>query len=43
MAVIPPEQTVLEDVVRRALSEDTDGGDVTTEACVDPSRIPPER
>ncbi len=34
--MIPPEQTVLEDVVRRALSEDTDGGDVTTEACVDP-------
>ncbi len=36
MALIAPESTVLEETVRRALSEDIDGGDITTEACVDP-------
>lgn len=37
MALTPPEQTVLEDTVRRALAEDIDGGDVTSEATVDPA------
>ena len=34
MPVAPPTPTVLSDTVRRALAEDIDRGDVTTEACV---------
>jgi len=37
MEVAPPAPTILADTVRRALSEDIDRGDLTTEACVDPS------
>jgi len=36
MQVTPPAPTILASTVRRALSEDIDRGDVTTEACVDP-------
>jgi nicotinate-nucleotide pyrophosphorylase (carboxylating) len=35
--VTPPAPTILASTVRRALSEDIDRGDVTTEACVDPT------
>ena len=34
MLVAPPVPTILTQTVRRALAEDTDRGDVTTEACV---------
>jgi nicotinate-nucleotide pyrophosphorylase (carboxylating) len=34
-----PAPTVVAEAVRRALSEDIDRGDVTTEACIDPSAI----
>jgi nicotinate-nucleotide pyrophosphorylase (carboxylating) len=37
MDVAPPAPTILADTVGRALSEDIDRGDITTEACVDPS------
>ncbi|HET6417184.1 MAG TPA: carboxylating nicotinate-nucleotide diphosphorylase [Polyangiales bacterium] len=39
MQVTPPAPTILAETVRRALSEDIDRGDVTTEACVDPNQI----
>lgn len=34
MQVVPPAPTIVEKIVRRALSEDIDRGDLTTEACV---------
>lgn len=34
MQVIPPSPTIVSETVRRALSEDIDRGDITTEACV---------
>ncbi|MGB5812347.1 MAG: nicotinate-nucleotide diphosphorylase (carboxylating), partial [Polyangiales bacterium] len=34
MLVSPPAPTILSETVRRALSEDIDRGDITTEACV---------
>lgn len=37
MQVIPPAPTILTETVRRALSEDIDRGDITTESCVDPA------
>jgi nicotinate-nucleotide pyrophosphorylase (carboxylating) len=37
MRAVPPPPTLLADTVRRALAEDIDRGDVTTEACVPPS------
>ena len=37
MALIPPAPTILRETVRRALSEDIDRGDITTEACIDPA------
>ncbi|MFW2389270.1 MAG: carboxylating nicotinate-nucleotide diphosphorylase [Polyangiales bacterium] len=39
MRVTPPAPTILNETVRRALSEDIDRGDVTTEACVDPATV----
>jgi nicotinate-nucleotide pyrophosphorylase (carboxylating) len=39
MQVTPPAPTILAETVRRALSEDIDRGDVTTESCVDPNQI----
>ena len=39
MQVVPPAPTIVEQIVRRALSEDIDRGDLTTEACVSPSTI----
>ncbi len=39
MQVVPPAPTIVEQTVRRALSEDIDRGDITTEACVSPSVI----
>jgi len=39
MQVTPPAPTILAETVRRALSEDIDRGDITTEACVDPSSV----
>lgn len=39
MQAIPPAPTIVADIVRRALSEDIDRGDVTTEACVGPTNI----
>jgi nicotinate-nucleotide pyrophosphorylase (carboxylating) len=39
MQVTPPAPTILAKTVRRALSEDVDRGDVTTEACVEPTTI----
>jgi len=39
MQATPPAPTILAETVRRALSEDIDRGDVTTEACVDPNQI----
>jgi len=37
MQVTPPAPTILAETVRRALSEDIDRGDITTEACVEPT------
>lgn len=37
MPVNPPPPTVVSDTVRRALSEDIDRGDITTDACVSPA------
>jgi nicotinate-nucleotide pyrophosphorylase (carboxylating) len=37
MQVTPPAPTILAETVRRALSEDVDRGDITTEACVEPT------
>lgn len=39
MLAAPPAPTVLADVVRRALSEDIDRGDVTTAACIAPTAV----
>lgn len=39
MPAIPPTPTILSETVRRALSEDIDRGDITTEACVPPTAI----
>ena len=39
MLVIPPAPTIVERIVGRALSEDIDRGDLTTEACVSPSTM----
>ena len=39
MQAIPPAPTILSDAVRRALAEDIDRGDVTTEACVAPTTM----
>ena len=39
MQATPPAPTVLAETVRLALSEDIDRGDVTTEACVEPTMI----
>jgi len=39
MQVTPPAPTVLAETVRRALSEDIDRGDITTEACVEPTAL----
>jgi nicotinate-nucleotide pyrophosphorylase (carboxylating) len=36
MQATPPAPTILSETVRRALAEDIDRGDVTTEACVEP-------
>jgi nicotinate-nucleotide pyrophosphorylase (carboxylating) len=37
MQATPPAPTILSETVRRALSEDIDRGDITTEACVEPT------
>ncbi|MGB3052339.1 MAG: carboxylating nicotinate-nucleotide diphosphorylase [Polyangiales bacterium] len=39
MQVTPPAPTILAETVRRALSEDIDRGDLTTEACVESTTI----
>jgi len=39
MQATPPAPTILSETVRRALSEDIDRGDITTEACVPPTAI----
>jgi len=39
MQATPPAPTILAETVRRALSEDIDRGDITTEACVEPSAV----
>lgn len=39
MQATPPAPTVLAETVRRALSEDIDRGDITTEACVEPTLV----
>ena len=39
MQVFPPAPPILAETVRRALSEDIDRGDITTEACVEPSSL----
>ena len=39
MQATPPAPTILTDTVRRALAEDIDRGDVTTEACVSPATM----
>jgi nicotinate-nucleotide pyrophosphorylase (carboxylating) len=39
MQATPPAPTLIAEVVRRALSEDIDRGDITTEACVEPTTI----
>lgn len=39
MQATPPAPTILEQTVRRALSEDIDRGDVTTEACISPTTM----
>ena len=37
MQATPPAPTILSETVRRALAEDIDRGDITTEACVEPT------
>jgi len=37
MQATPPAPTILSETVRRALGEDIDRGDITTEACVEPT------
>jgi nicotinate-nucleotide pyrophosphorylase (carboxylating) len=39
MQAAPPAPTILEETVRRALAEDIDRGDITTEACVSPTAM----
>ncbi|NOQ82911.1 MAG: carboxylating nicotinate-nucleotide diphosphorylase [Myxococcales bacterium] len=39
MQATPPTPTILAETVRRALSEDIDRGDITTEACVEPTAV----
>jgi len=39
MQATPPAPTLVAEVVRRALSEDIDRGDITTEACVEPTTM----
>jgi nicotinate-nucleotide pyrophosphorylase (carboxylating) len=39
MQATPPAPTILAETVRRALSEDIDRGDITTEACIEPTVI----
>jgi nicotinate-nucleotide pyrophosphorylase (carboxylating) len=39
MQVTPPAPTILAETVRCALSEDIDRGDITTEACVEPTAL----
>ena len=39
MQATPPAPTILAETVRRALSEDIDRGDITTEACVKPTAV----
>jgi nicotinate-nucleotide pyrophosphorylase (carboxylating) len=39
MQATPPAPTIVSETVRRALSEDIDRGDVTTEACVEPTTV----
>ncbi len=39
MQITPPAPTVLAETVRRALSEDIDRGDLTSEACVEPTTL----
>jgi nicotinate-nucleotide pyrophosphorylase (carboxylating) len=39
MQATPPAPTILAETVRRALSEDIDRGDITTEACVEPTTL----
>lgn len=39
MQATPPAPTILSETVRRALSEDIDRGDITTEACVPPTAL----
>jgi nicotinate-nucleotide pyrophosphorylase (carboxylating) len=39
MQAAPPAPTILAETVRRALAEDIDRGDVTTEACVSPTAM----
>ena len=39
MQATPPAPTILAETVRRALSEDIDRGDITTEACVEPTAL----
>jgi nicotinate-nucleotide pyrophosphorylase (carboxylating) len=39
MQAAPPAPTIVSETVRRALSEDIDRGDVTTEACVEPTTV----
>jgi nicotinate-nucleotide pyrophosphorylase (carboxylating) len=39
MQAIPPAPTILAETVRRALSEDIDRGDITTQACIEPTTL----
>jgi nicotinate-nucleotide pyrophosphorylase (carboxylating) len=39
MQATPPAPTILAETVRRALSEDIDRGDITTQACVEPTAV----
>ena len=39
MQATPPAPTILAETVRRALSEDIDRGDITTQACVEPTTL----
>lgn len=39
MQATPPAPTILAETVRRALSEDIDRGDITTEACIEPTTV----
>ena len=39
MQATPPAPTILTETVRRALSEDIDRGDITTEACIEPTTV----